>query len=154
MAYIAQGRVAGDVADQHALERANRNARGATQARSEPQEQRRVADVAHRDPCHGDVLHGAAIDRLEREAAAAFKDAVCNGNVPEAAVRFGAALDATGARPPVILGSLRKALEAAVDERADLVAARDVAIGDRDVLGRARIAESKRTLRADRIVPR
>jgi len=102
---------------------------------------------------HGDILHDPAIHRLEREAAAAFENAICNGDVPESGVRFGAALDATGGLPTVTLEGLRKALEATVDERADLVAASDVAIGNRDVLGRARVAESKRTLRADRIVP-
>src|SRR5262245_9063019 len=106
--HMVQGPVAADTADQHALERTDPNAHGAAQARSEPQEQRRVSDVAHGNPCHGDVLQDATIDRRERDAAAALEHAISNSDAPKPAVRFRAALDATGALPTMFLESVQK----------------------------------------------
>ena len=57
---------------------------------AETEEERR-ADVAHGDAGEGDVFHERAVNRFEREAAAAFKDAVGDGDVLESAVGFGAA---------------------------------------------------------------
>src|SRR6266496_3452654 len=128
--------MAGDVADQHPFEPADRNLPGAAHARAKAQENRRVADVAHGEPRHRNVLHGSTVDGLQRKAAAALEDAVGDCNVPEAAVRFRAALDAAGALPATVLLGIGKAFEAAVKQRANLVTAGDVAIGDRDVLSR------------------
>src|SRR5262249_49651291 len=107
----------------------------------------------HGDPHDRDVLHASAIHGLEREAAAALEDAVGHRNVLEAAVRFRAALDAAGALPATVLRSIGKRFEAAVEQRADLIAAGDQAIGDGDILGCTRMAEGKRALQADRVVP-
>src|ERR1700726_917449 len=145
--------MAGDVADQHSFERADRDLPGAAHARAETQENRRVANVAHCKPDHGDVFHDPAVYRLQREPAAALEDAVGDGNVPESAIRLRTALDAAGALPAVVLPGIRKAFEAAVEQRSELIAAGNVAIGDRNVLGHARKSERKRALRADRVVP-
>ena len=80
-----------------------------------------------------------AVDGLEREAVAALEDAVGDGDVVEAAVGFGAALDAAGVRDDGRVG--RELLVGAVEHGAELVAAGDVAVGDGDVLawrGRSR----------------
>ena len=64
--------------------------------RREPRRRKRapVNDVAHGGVGDGDVFKQRAIDRLESVALAAFEDAVGDGDVDEAAVGFGAALDA------------------------------------------------------------
>src|SRR5262249_24603170 len=133
----------GDVADQHPFERSDRALRGAAHARAQAQENRCVTYVAHSNPNHRDVFHDAAIHGLQRESAAALEDAVSDGNVPESTVRLRAELDAAGALPVTVFRNIRRGFEAAVEERPDLVAAGDVAIGDCDILGRACISEGK-----------
>src|SRR5205807_2530665 len=70
---------------------------------------------------------------------ASLAHAVGDGDVPEAAVRFGAALDATG--DMILVGSqLLRASEGAVEKSAEIVAG-DLAVCDRHVFRRARGAE-------------
>src|SRR5262249_61722580 len=102
----------GDVADQHPFKRTDRDLRGATHARAQAQENRRVADVAHGHADHRNVFHDSAIHRLQREAAAALEDAVSDGNVPESAIRLRAELDAAGALPVTVLRDLGRGFEA------------------------------------------
>src|SRR5207237_3565696 len=127
---------------------------GAAHARAETEEQRRVADVAHAEAGDGDVLEDTAIHRLQREAAAPLENAIADSDVAKAAIRLGAAFDSAGALPamrlPPIVG---KTLEAAVEQRSQLVVAGDVAICDDDVLGYARMAERERAFWNDGIVP-
>src|SRR5262249_53332062 len=104
-------------------------------------------------PDHRDVFDYPAIHGRQHETAATLEDAVADGDIPESPVRLRAELDAAGAVPVTGLPEIHKGLEAAVEQRAELIAASDVAIGDHDVLGRARISEGKRALGADRIVP-
>ena len=87
-----------------------------------------------------------------RESARTIEDAVRDGDVAKAAVRFGAELDPAG--HAVAIGSqlLRRPV-GAVEKRPDVVA-RDVAVGDGDVLGGARLAERVRALEHDRVVVR
>src|SRR5215471_17228241 len=144
----------GDVADQYPFERTDRELRGSAHARAQAQENRRVTDVAHGNPDHRDVFHDSTIHGFKREAAAALEDAVSDGNVLESTVRFGAALDAAGALPVMVLRDVRRGFEAAVKQRPDLVGTGDVTIGDCDILGRACISEGKRAFQADRVVPR
>src|SRR6185437_11624922 len=103
--------MAGDIADEHPVERADRDLPGAAHARAETQENRRVTNVAHGKSDHGDVFHDPAIYRLQREPAAALEDAVADGNVPESTIRLRTALDAAGALPAMVLRGIRKALE-------------------------------------------
>ncbi len=123
---------------------------GTAEACAKPQEERR-ADVAHGDVREGDVFNDGAIDRFERKAAAALKDAVGDGDVLEAAVGFGAELDAAGAR--VAVGQLH-ALPRAVEHGAEFVAAGDVAVGDGEIFSRTRIAEGVGAFGADAVIPR
>ena len=92
-----------------------------------------VDDVAHGDVGDGDVFEQCAVDRLEREALAAFEDAVGDGDVAEAAVGLGAALDAAGAAD-LVVGRPGELLAGAVEDGAELGRAGDVAVGDGDVL--------------------
>src|SRR5579872_3372794 len=133
----------GDIADQHPPERTDGAVRGATHARAEAQENRRVADVAHGNPDDCDVFDDSAIYSLQREAAAALEDAIRDGDVSESTVRLRAALDTAGVLPAIALADVRKGFEAAVEQRPDLVAAGDIAIGDCHILGRARISEGE-----------
>src|SRR4029077_16546535 len=89
-------------------------------------------------------------DALECNAAALIEDAVGNSDVLEAAVGLGSALDAAGSA----FGGLgRTRPPGPIEHRAHLVVARHVAIGDRDVFGRACVSERIRALRTDPIVP-
>ena len=72
---------------------------------------------------------------------AAFEDAVGDGDVLEAAVGFGAALDAAGAADALGVGG--ELLAGAVEHGAQLVGAGDVAVGDGEVLGGAGVAEGE-----------
>jgi len=82
-----------DVADDHPLERAHAGSGRRSQACAEAQKERLIADVTHGDAREGDVLDGPAVHALERKAATTLEDAVNDGDVFEAAVRFGTALD-------------------------------------------------------------
>ncbi len=99
MEHDAHGSVeALEIADEDALERTDLGCVfGAAQARAEAHEDRAAGEVAHGGVGDGDVLEQGAVDGFERVAVAALEDAVGDGDVDEAAVRFGAALDAAGA---------------------------------------------------------
>ena len=162
-----------DVADGDAADDADgRLAVAAAAAVAETQEDRRVRNVAQREIRDGDILEYAAVDGLEREAAAVFEHAVGNRDVPEAAEGFGAELDASGRTAAMgeraglraegeaagrALGSrfreIDAALAGAVEQRADVVAAHE-AVGDRNVFRGARIAERRAALEADAVVER
>ena len=119
-------------------------------AAAQAEEDRRVGAVAHGDAGKGDVFQQCAVDAFQREASAAIEDAVGDGDVLEAAIRFGAALDAAGGL--VTFVSVGPALPGAVQHRADLVCAGDIAVGDGDILRGARIAQREGTLGADAVV--
>ena len=124
---------------------------GSAKAGAEAKEERR-ADVAHGDVGEGDVFDNGAVDGFEREAPAAFKDAVGDGDVLETAVGFGA--DLMRPVPHWRPSGMSHRLARAVEHRAKFVDAADVAVGDGEVLCGARVAESKGALRADAVVPR
>src|SRR5215470_2337190 len=85
-----------NITDEDALQTPGGRSFRTPHARTEPQKQRRVADVAHGDIAKRDVLDDCAVHSLKREAAAAFEDAVRDRDVLEAAVRLGAEFDASG----------------------------------------------------------
>src|SRR5258708_5967092 len=66
------------------------------EARPEPNEDRRVYDVAHGEIRDCDVLHERTVDGLKRETTAIFKYTIGNSDVAKSTIGFGAALDATG----------------------------------------------------------
>ena len=121
--------------------------------RAEAQIKRRVAQVAHGDAGERDVLDHTAVDGFECEAAAALEHAVADGDVPEAAVGFRAAFDASGPVPDIVRKLRPEALEATVQQCAHLVVAGDVAIADRHVFGDPGRAEREGAFGADRVVP-
>ena len=141
-----------DVADDDAPHPARGRVAGRAPAVADPQEERRRGHVAHREVRDGHVLDVASVHRLQGEAARAVEDAVGDGDVPEAAARLGAELDAAGRAVAVGRPLLRPA-EGAREERAEVVAA-DLAVRDRHVLGGPRHAEGVRALQDDRIVVR
>nr|GFC99306.1 hypothetical protein [Tanacetum cinerariifolium] len=84
------------VADADAPQRPHRRAGRAAHPGAQTQKNWRVDDVAHRDVADNHVFEQAAIHGFQGQAAAVFKHAVADGDVAEAAVRLGAALDAAG----------------------------------------------------------
>src|ERR1700737_2635640 len=78
--------IAGDVAHDDTLQRANRNTLRSAHPHAQAQKERRVANVTHCDPHKSDVLEARAINRSKGKAATAFEDTVGNSNVLEAAV--------------------------------------------------------------------
>src|SRR6185437_16662833 len=134
----------------HALEGADGHAGRAAHAAPQAQEQRAVRGAAQRDARDRDVLAPRAIDRLQRKAAALIEHAVGDGDVLEAAVGFGAALDPPG---PALDGAGGDGLPAPIEHRAHLVVAGHVAVRNGDALRGAGVAERIRALRANAIVP-
>src|SRR5262249_33262393 len=112
-------------------------------------EDRRVGDVAHGDVVKGDVLQQSAIHRFQRQAAAVIEHTIGNSDVFEAAIGFGAELDAAGWAAAAVLVVF--ALVGAVQESA-LVIAADLAIGDGEVFGGAGEAQPEGALGADAVV--
>ena len=101
-------------------------------------------DIAHGDAGEGDVFNDGAVDGFKREALAAFEDAVGDGDVLEAAVGvLGAELDA--ARADAALWASAICFQVPSRTRAELVVAGDVAVGDGEVFGRARVARAQRS---------
>ncbi len=82
------------ITNQNSAKRANGDARGPAHARTQAHEDRCGHNVAHRDVGDHDVFQQRAVDGLKREAKAAVEDAIGNGDVTEAAIRFRAELDA------------------------------------------------------------
>src|SRR6185312_6059547 len=116
-----RGRViAGDVADDHALEGANGYPDRAAHAPAQAQEQRAVRGAAQGDAGDRDVLAQRSINRLQRKAAALIEHAVGDGDVPEAPVGLGAALDPSGA---ALDGAGGDGLPGSIEHRAHLVVA-------------------------------
>ena len=113
-------------------------------------EDRRVDDVAHGNVVDRDILDVAAVHALHGQAAAVVEDAIGDGDVLEAAVGFGAELDAAGppARQPAA-----SALEGAVQQCSLDIAAGHVTVGDGDVFRRAQTAEGVAALQADAVIP-
>ena len=145
---VARGGVEGvDVVDEDAAQGAHLGGffRPA-QARAEAQEDGAVVDIAHGEVGHRDVFQQGAVDGFERQASAALEDAVGDGDIDKSAVGLGATLDAAGAAAPPLVG--------AVEHRAQLPAAGDVAVGDGDVLGGLGKSERVAGFRADAVVPR
>src|SRR5581483_7048965 len=137
------------VADFDAPQFAGRRAFGRAHPAAQPEEDRGVGDVAHRDVGDRHVFEQPAVNRFKRQPARVIEDAVGDRDVFEAAVGFGAELDP--ARRAVVAVFLIFALAGAVEERA-LVVAADLAVGDRHVLGRAGEAEAVGTLQADAVI--
>ena len=152
------GVVTGDVGEKDAAQRADdgalvARALGPAQARAEAKEDRAADNVAHGDVGDGDVFQQRAVDRFESESLAALEDAVGDGDVLESAVGLGAALDAPGASD-LAVGLHRELLPCAVENRAELIAAADEAVGDVHVLAGAVVAEGEAGLGNDGVVPR
>ena len=116
---------------------------GAAEAAAEAHEDGAGDDVAHGEVGDGDVFEEGAVYGFEREALAAFEDAVGDGDVDESAVGFGAALDAAGAADLLVVGGAVEFFEGAVEDRSEVIAAGDEAVGDGDVLGGAVVAEGE-----------
>ena len=85
------------------------------------------------------------------EPHAALEDAVRDGDVLEAAIRFRPALDAAGTWDIVAIGEL---LPGAVEDGSQHVGAGDEAVGDGEVFGGPVVAEGEARLGADAVVPR
>src|SRR5258705_2725936 len=119
-------------------------------AKSQPQEDRRVAYVAHRDVIDRHVFHRRAINSLERESAAVFKNAISDCYVLKATIRLGAEFDPARRTESAIL-IFEVALISAI-QKCTFVVTTHLAISDRNVLSSACITKRKRTLRADAVV--
>src|SRR3546814_13855438 len=91
-----------------------------------------VDRIAHHDFRHHHILHGAAVDDADQDAAARFAGAVGNQYVAETAVGFGPHLDPAERAELVGRGIVRFAI-AAVEQAAHRIAA-GLAAEDRDLL--------------------
>ncbi len=85
-----------DIGDQDVAHDAGRFDVGAAVAGTGRDVDRISGDIHHGDVIDGDVLQNSAIDFFEGKAPAGAEGAVGDGNVAEAAVCFGAHLDAAG----------------------------------------------------------
>src|SRR4029079_12972010 len=139
--------VGDEVADGHAAQGARRGTTGAAPAVADPEEKGRGRDVAHGDVADRDVLDVAAVHRLQGQAARAVEHAVGDRDVLEAAVRLRAELDAAGHAVAIRRLLLRAPVGPA--EEGPEVVARDLAVRDGDVFGRAPVAESVGALQHD-----
>ena len=145
--------VADKIVDDDALERADLRAfLGAAQAGAKAPEERRADDIAHGDVGDGNIFAECSVFAFESKPHATVEDAVGDGDVLEATIGFGATLDAAIACETWHIGG--ELLVRAVKHGAQLVGARDVAVGDGHVLGGAVVAESVAGLRADGVIPR
>jgi len=148
---LARGTVGDDnVSNFDATQLADGRAFRGAQAAAETNEKGDIYEITHGDIGDSDVFKEAAIHRFEGDAVTGFNHAIGDGDVAKAAVGFGAEFDAAGAGGLV---SGPDEFESGVEERALLVAAGDVAIGDRDLIGGAGIAEAERTFEADAVIP-
>src|SRR3546814_14972830 len=78
-----------DIVETDAAALADRRPLGRAQAARLVDEQRMVDRIAHHDVRHHHILHGAAVDDADQDAAARFAGAVGNQYVAETAVGFG-----------------------------------------------------------------
>ena len=154
-AELGLGVVADEVVDDDALHGPDdgaliAGAARATEARAEAKEERRADEIALGDVGDGDVFDERTVLGFDGQPHATFEDAVGDGDITEAAVGFGAELDAAIADRSGCVGS--EFLEGAIEDRAELVVAGDLAVGDGDVVGGAVVAEGEAGLEADGIV--
>src|SRR5262249_38517706 len=141
--------VGDDLVDLDPPRRSDRRAFRAAETRAQPDKDRRVRNVTHRQIGYGDILHQRAVDRLQGEAPAIFKYAIRNREVAKTSVRLRPALDASGWAAEIF----HFALSRAVEQRAFVVAA-DLAIRDRNVFGDTIVAEGEAALRTNAVVVR
>src|SRR5690348_14563685 len=92
------GVVADDVAQNNSPHLPHRPSLRPAHPAAQAQKYGRLKDVAHGDAAENNFLQQGAVHALQGNAIAAFKNAVGNGDVFEAAVRFGAEFNASGAR--------------------------------------------------------
>src|SRR5215831_11151973 len=103
-AILSVGVINRHVADGEPPDRSNsRGLLGSSRAITEPDKDRWIHDVAHRDVVDRDVLEDAAINFLQRESTRVVKDYVRYRDVLESAIRFRPELQATG-RPAFAIG--------------------------------------------------
>jgi len=139
-----------DITDDHAAKSPNRHTFRTAHSVAKTHKDRSVDYVAHADVVDCDVFEQRAIHGFEGDAVAAVQDAVRDRDAFETSVRFGSEFDAAIARHMGVCG---KRFARAVEERAFHVTAGDEAVGDGQVFCRSRVAERKRTLGADGVVP-
>src|ERR1035438_2186081 len=138
------------VADDDSLEGAHGSARRPAHAAAQAQEDRRAHDIAHRDVRDGYVFQQRAIHGFQGESLTPLENAVRDGDVTEAAIRFGAEFDSPGMGNAHIRA---KSLVSAIEQRALFKAAANIAVSDGDKLGGFGRAKSVATLQADTVIP-
>jgi hypothetical protein len=111
-----------------------------------------LAEVPHGDAGESDVLAYGPIYRFESQTAAAFEDAVRDGDVLESAVGFRSAFDTPGRK--AVQPRIGVSLPCAVQEGAELIVPGDKTIRDGYIFGRPCISKGEAGLGANTVIPR